>query len=201
MTAGTDPAPAPTRWQRETSATGSHAYVRHFADLAEQGVDLDGEARFMDALLGPRSRVLDAGCGTARLGAELARRGHDVLAVDLDPVLLAAAPTLPRLRVQGADLAVLELAERFDAVVAAGNVMVYAAPGTEAAVLRRLHAHLVPDGALVTGFATDRDYRLDDFDADAAAAGFAPEQRFATWDLRPWHPGAGFAVTVLRTRP
>jgi SAM-dependent methyltransferase len=140
-TAGTDP--APTRWQHETGEAGSHAYVRRFADLAERGVDLDGEARFMDALLAPRSRVLDAGCGTARLGAELARRGHEVLAVDLDPVLLAAAPTHPRLRVQLADLTVLRLDKSFDAAVAAGNVMVYAAPGTEAAMLRRLHAHLV----------------------------------------------------------
>lgn len=197
----TDPIPARTRWQSERSEADSHAYVRRFADLTAQGTDLHGEARFMDAVLAPRSRVLDAGCGTARLGAELARRGHDVLAVDLDPVLVAAAPQLPRLRVQVADLAALELDERFDAVVAAGNVMVYTAPGTEGAVVRRLGAHLVPDGVLVAGFATDRRYGLAEFDADAAAAGLELEQRFASWDLRPWCPGADWAVTVLRRRP
>ena len=54
---------------------------------------------------------------------------------------------------------------------------------------------------LVTGFATDRQYRLAEFDAAAAAAGLELEQRFAGWDLRPWRPGADWAVTVLRTRP
>lgn len=197
----TDPIPARTRWQAERSEADSQAYVRRFADLTVQGTDLHGEARFMDAVLAPRSRVLDAGCGTARLGAELARRGHDVLAVDLDPVLVAAAPQVPRLRVQVTDLAALQLDERFDAVVAAGNVMVYTAPGTEGAVVRRLGAHLVRGGVLVTGFATDRPYSLVDFDADAAAAGLELEQRFASWDLRPWLPGADWAVTVLRRRP
>jgi hypothetical protein len=27
------------------------------------------------------------------------------------------------------------------------------------------------------------------------------EHRFATWDLRAWHDGADFAVTVLRHAP
>lgn len=36
-------------------------------------------------------RVLDAGCGTGALAVELARRGADVLAVDLSPNLIALA--------------------------------------------------------------------------------------------------------------
>ncbi len=190
-----------TRWQDERSEADSRDYVRRFADLAAQGVDLHGEARFMDALLTPGSRVLDAGCGTGRLGAELARRGHQVVGVDIDPVLVAAAPSVPGLRMRVADLAELQLdGERFDAAVAAGNVLVYTAPGTERAVLQRLAAHLRPDGALVTGFATDRTYSLAEFDADATAAGLELEHRFATWDLRRWHPHADWAVTVLRRR-
>ena len=193
---------ARTRWQDERSEADSHNYVRRFADLAAQGTDLHGEARFMDALLAPGSRVLDAGCGTARLGAELARRGHQVVGVDIDPVLVAAAPPVPGLQVRVADLAELRLnGEPFDAVVAAGNVMVYLAPGTERAVLQRLAAHLRPDGALVTGFATGRSYSLAEFDADAVAAGLELEHRFATWGLRRWHPNADWAVTVLRPRP
>ncbi len=45
---------------------------------------------------------------------------------------------------------------------------------------------------------TDRGYRLEDFDTDLTAAGFELEHRFATWDLRPWHARADFAVSVLR---
>ena len=191
-----------TRWQDERSESDSHDYVRRFADLAAQGVDLHGEARFMDALLTPGSRVLDAGCGTGRLGAELARRGHQVVGVDIDLVLVAAAPPVPGLQVHVADLAELHLdGERFDAAVVAGNVLVYTAPGTERAVLQRLAAHLRPDGALVTGFPTGRSYSLAEFDADATAVGLELEHRFATWDLRRWHPDADWAVTVLRRRP
>ncbi|MBM9468303.1 hypothetical protein JL106_13540 [Nakamurella sp. YIM 132084] len=86
-----------------------------------------------------------------------------------------------------------------------GNVLVFQAPGTERAVLARLTAVLAAGGRLVAGFATDREYRLDDFDRDAAAAGLTLEHRFATWHLDPWpdDPGPipGWAVSVLRRTP
>lgn len=144
--------------------------------------------------------MLDAGCGTGRVGAELARRGHRVTAVDLDPVLLDAARATGLLDVVQADLAELDLPEEtFDAVVAAGNVMVFVEPGTERLVCERLAAHLRPGGVLVTGFATDRPYTVDEFDRDLVAAGFRVEHRFATWDLRPWRDDADWVVTVART--
>jgi hypothetical protein len=90
------------------------------------------------------------------------------------------------------------LHERFDAAVVAGNVLTFVAPHTERQVLGRIAAHLVPDGFVVVGFATDRGYDLDSFDADSSAAGFDLEHRFATWDLRPWRAGGDYAVTVLR---
>ncbi|MFD4291861.1 class I SAM-dependent methyltransferase [Rhodococcus sp. NPDC058505] len=188
-----------TRWQDERGPDGSRDYVRRFEELAESGADLHGEARAVDAMVGRGSRILDAGCGTGRVGAELARRGHAVTAVDLDPVLLAAARGTGLLEVVQADLAELDLpGEPFDAVVVAGNVMIFLAPGSEAQVCRRLAAHLTPGGLLVAGFATDHRYTVDAFDADLAAAGLAREHRFSTWDLRPWHPDAGWAVTVAR---
>lgn len=188
-----------TRWAAEGGADRSHQYVQRLVDLAAQGDDLHGEARFCDALLAAGSHVLDAGAGTGRTGAELARRGHRVLAVDADPVLVAAMPPVPGLTSALCDLAELPTeGEPFDLAVAAGNVLVYLAPGTEREVLRRIAGRLRPDGALVTGFALDREYRLDAFDADAAAVGLTLEHRFATWDLRAWHPGADWAVSVLR---
>jgi O-methyltransferase involved in polyketide biosynthesis len=96
------------------------------------------------------------------------------------------------------DLPALGVAEPFDLAVLAGNVMVFLAPETEAEVLRRVAAHVVPDGAVVTGFHVHRELALRDFDAAVAAAGLRIEHRFATWDLRAWHDGADFAVTVLR---
>ena len=65
-------------------------------------------------------------------------------------------------------------------------------------VLRRLSAHLVDDGRIVVGFHTNRELALTDFDAAVIEAGLHLDLRLATWDLRPWHDGADFAVSILR---
>jgi SAM-dependent methyltransferase len=188
-----------TRWVTETEPGHSQRYIERFRKLAADGSDLAGEARLVDAMIERHSRVLDAGCGTGRVAAELARRGHAVVGVDADPVLIdSARADHPDLTWVLGDLVDVELGEPFDAAVVAGNVMVYVAPGTEAAVLRHLGACVRPDGPIVVGFGTGRGYRVADFDADVEAAGLRVEHRFATWDLRPWHDDAGFAVTVLR---
>ena len=158
-------------------------------------------------MVAPRSRILDAGCGPGRVGAELAARGHVVVGVDVDPALIAAAESdHPGPLWLVADLAELDLAaaghdEPFDAAVMAGNVMTFLAPGSEQAVLARVAAHLRPDGIMVVGFATDRGYLLSDFDRHVATSGVVLEHRFATWDLRPWSKEAAFAVSVLRRPP
>ena len=192
------------RWFTENDETHSQWYADHFRELAAEGADIAGEARFVDAVVRPGSRILDAGCGQGRTAGSLAQRGHDVVAVDIDATLLAAAridhpgPTYVE-----ADLATLHLIDdrgnrlMFDAAVSAGNVITYVAPGTEVEVLRAIRAHLQPDAPCVMGFHTER-YAVDDFDRDASAAGFVLESRFATWDLRPWHDDADFAVSVLR---
>ncbi|PND52565.1 class I SAM-dependent methyltransferase [Rhodococcus sp. ENV425] len=188
-----------TRWQSERSAGDSRAYIERFAELAHAGTDLHGEARFVDVLVPRGARILDAGCGTGRVGLELARRGHSVTAVDLDPVLVEEARAHPELTVHLADLAQLDLpGERFDAVVSAGNVMVFLAPGSERTVLERIAAHLRPGGVFVAGFTTGAAYRPSQFAADLAAAGLSLEHRFATWDLRPWHDDAEWLVAVAR---
>ncbi len=194
----------PTRWETETDDGHSQWYIERFRTMAAQGVDLGGEARLVDAMVPPGSRVLDAGCGPGRTGAVLHERGHVVVGVDADPELIAAArEDHPGPTWLVADLAVLDLPaagvdEPFDAAVVAGNVMAFVAVGSERDVLARLAAHVVPDGFVLVGFGLDRGYALDDFDADAAAAGLVLEHRFATWDLRPWYDEARFAVSVLR---
>lgn len=194
----------PTRWVTAHGDGHAQWYIDRFRRMAAEGVDLCGEARLLDAMLARRSRVLDAGCGPGRVGAELAARGHVVVGVDADPELIAAARTdHPGPTWLVADLAELDLAgigeqEPFDAAVVAGNVMPFLAPGTEPVVLARIASVLRDDGLLVVGFGLDRGYPLPDFDAHAAAAGLALEHRFATWDLRPWRQDAEFALTVLR---
>ncbi len=187
-----------TRWFAERTEAQRREYAHRFTELVGEGADVHGEARLLDVLLPRGAAVLDAGCGTARVGAELARRGHRVTAVDADELLVAAAERVEGLDVRHADLVELDLGCTFDAVVVAGNVLVYLQPCTERTVLARLRAHLQPGGLLVTGFATDREYTLDAFDTDADATGLVQQHRFATWDLQPWTDGADWAVTVLR---
>ena len=195
----------PTRWEQKTAADPSHStwYVERFRTMAAQGADLAGEARLVDAMLPRGARVLDAGCGPGRVGAELHARGHVVVGVDVDPVLIEAARADhpgPDWRV--GDLADLDLpaeglAEPFDAIVCAGNVVTFLAPGTEVEVLRRFRAHLAPGGRAVVGFGTGRGYAPDRFVADAEEAGLRVDLALATWDLRPYTPDADFLVAVL----
>ncbi|MCU1667813.1 MAG: Methyltransferase type 12 [Blastococcus sp.] len=196
----------PSTWVRMTQEDPAHsaAYIQRFRDLAAQGMDLVGEARLVDAMLRRGSRVLDAGCGPGRVGGHLAEAGHDVVGVDVDPELIAAAEQdHPGPRWLVGDLALLDLpsrgiAEPFDAIVSAGNVMTFVAPSTRGAVLRRLRAHIAPDGRAAIGFGTGRGYEFAEFLSDAADAGWAPDLLLSTWDLRPFTPDADFLVAILR---
>jgi SAM-dependent methyltransferase len=190
------------RWFTDHGDGHASWYVERFRTLAAQGADLAGEARLVDALVTPRSRILDAGCGPGRTAAALHERGHTVVGVDVDDKLIAAArEDHPGPQWVVGDLSEFDLGgEAFDAAVLAGNVLVFVAPGSERAVLERVAAHVRTDGVIVTGFALDRAYRLAEFDADIDAAGLTLEHRFATWDLRPFTQDADFAVSVLRRR-
>jgi SAM-dependent methyltransferase len=191
------------RWFTETDPGHSDWYAEHFRELTSSGGDTTGEARLIDAIVAPASRILDAGCGQGRTAGELSRRGHEVVGVDIDPVLIESAKIdNPGPSYICADLSTLDLRdhgqpELFDIAVSAGNVITYVAPGTEVAALTEIRSHLRPDAPCVIGFHTER-YDVEDFDAHLEQAGFALESRFSTWDLRPWNPDAEFCVSILR---
>lgn len=194
-----------TLWEAKKRENPGHSawYIARFEQMREQGADLHGEARFVDAMVPRGARILDAGCGPGRVGGELAARGHGVVGVDVDPELIEAARAdFPDVQWFVGDLAELDLpaegvAEPFDLIVCAGNVMTFLAPGTAVDVLTRMREHLAPEGRLVVGFGGNRGYAFDAFFADAAAAGLTVQQRFSTWDLRPFGPDADFLVAVL----
>jgi SAM-dependent methyltransferase len=195
----------PTRWEARISADPQHShwYVERFRRMAADGADLAGEARLIDAMVPRGSRILDAGCGPGRVGGQLARRGHVVVGVDVDPVLVDAAITdEPGGTWLVGDLAELDLAsaghpEPFDLAVCAGNVMTFLAPGTEVEVLRRLGRHVTGDGRVVIGFGAGRGYSFEEFFAHVREAGLVLDVALATWDLRPFTPSSDFLVAVL----
>ncbi len=196
----------PTRWEQQVRRNPDHSrwYVQRFRQMAAQGADLAGEARLVDAMLPRGARVLDAGSGTGRIGGFLAAAGHEVVGVDGDPVLVAEAQREhPAARWLVGDLAELDLPaagipEPFDVVVCAGNVVTFLAESTRVEVLRRMHAHLRPDGRAAIGFGAGSGYDFDDFLADARSAGWAPDLLLSTWDLRPFTAEADFLVALLR---
>ncbi|WP_127126994.1 bifunctional 2-polyprenyl-6-hydroxyphenol methylase/3-demethylubiquinol 3-O-methyltransferase UbiG [Georgenia sp. SYP-B2076] len=193
-------------WMTMSQANPDHSawYIQRFRSMAASGKDLAGEARLVDAMAARGSRILDAGCGPGRVGAFLAAAGHEVVGVDVDPVLIAAAEQdHPGPRWLVGDLAELDLpargvAERFDVIVCAGNVMTFLAPSTRAEVLRRFRAHLRDGGRAAIGFGAGRGYGYDEFLADAGAAGLVPDLLLSTWDLRPFTQDSDFLVALLR---
>jgi SAM-dependent methyltransferase len=167
------------------------------------GHNIHGEADLVEALLADSggSSVLDAGCGTGRVGIELARRGMRVTGVDADGEMLAVA----RAKAPDIDWYEADLSDpdglpdgSFDIVLLAGNVMIFLDPGTEDRVLTNLVGRLAPGGLLISGFSLRPDQlSYEDYDALASSSGLAPVARWATWDRHPFADG-DYAVSVHR---
>ena len=196
-------------WKSILDANPDHSrsYAQRWDDMGAEGVDIDGEARLVDAMAPRGARILDVGCGQGRMGIYLHARGHEVTGVDLDPYLIDRA----REACPGATWEVADLADDgwaagpFDLAVSAGNVLAFVDPADRPAVLANLAARIAPEGQgtddaagrLVVGFGLDRGWTREEFDAEAERAGLCIEQRWSTWDLRPFTDEGGFMVAVL----
>jgi SAM-dependent methyltransferase len=194
-----------SRWD-DSGAPRGDDYDARWDQLAAAGKDPHGEVAFVQRHH-PRT-VLDAGCGTGRVAIELVRRGVLAVGVDLDEGMLATARRKgPDVEWHHLDLAALDLRDeagarrRFDVVVAAGNVIIFLRPGTEAEVVARLADHVEPGGRLIAGFQLGATVTLAAYDDAATAAGLALEDRFATWDGDPFVAPGSYAVSVHRRAP
>jgi SAM-dependent methyltransferase len=185
-------------WSRWRRAVDLSTYDDRWARMAASGQNPHGEADLVQRL-DPTS-VLDAGCGTGRVAIELARRGIDVVGVDLDDELLDIARTkAPELTWVRAGLATMELGRTFDVVVAAGNVIGFVDPAERAGAVRRCGAHLSPGGRFVVGYQLRAGWpNLAEYDAWCADAGLVLEARFATWEGAPLGIEPDYAVSVHR---
>jgi SAM-dependent methyltransferase len=208
MSETTSPEPR-TRWSEVSGGLGgATAYQQRFDDLAASGVDIHGEAAFIETLVPPPARILDAGCGTGRVATQLTSLGYDCVGVDADADMIAVAERRdPATRWVRQDLSRLELrTQAFALAVLAGNVVPLLAPGSLLEAVQRLAAHLEPGGLLVAGFGLDADHLppgcpvtpLADYDRACEVAGLSFLRRYATWDRESWRPEAGYAVSVHR---
>lgn len=200
-------------WRRVARATRgeryAEAYAESFRARAAEGADVHGEAALVEQLAPPPSRVLDAGCGTGRLGARLAGRGYHVVGCDADDTMVAVArrehPAVPWEVADLADLGGAPLGAPFDVVVLAGNVIPLLDPGTLLAAARSCAGVLRPGGLLLAGFGLSADdlpegcdpTPLVDVDAAMHSAGLVLEHRWATWDQEPYD-GGGYVVVAYR---
>ena len=188
---------ATNRWMERDAPRGA-LYDQRFEDLAASGADVHGEAALVHSY-GPVS-VLDAGCGTGRVAMELDRRGHHVVGVDLDPVMLEAARTkAPQLSWIEGDLADEQLVfdREFDVVVMAGNVLIFTSPGTEEKVVSNMAGHLIAGGRLIAGYSLrPGGFSVATHDDLASRAGLILEDRWSTWDRGPFDQESTYAVSV-----
>lgn len=98
--------------------------------------------------------LLDAGCGTGRYAAELARRGFVVCGVDRSRELIAvgrsrAAIAEPRLRFLDADLLDASFPAPFDAILCRGVLNDFVEDTARTAIFRQFSAWLGPGGVLI----------------------------------------------------
>ncbi len=193
-----------SRWNERRDVRRGGAYDSRWEELEAAGQPIHGEADLIESLMVDRREssdsplvVLDAGCGTGRVGIELAKRGLEVVGVDLDPSMLATArEKAPHIEWHIGDLSQITLQREFDLIALPGNVMIFLAPHTEQRVLTNLVRQLRPGGLLLAGFQLGADHlSLAEYDTYAAAAGLALRDRWSTWGRDPYLDG-NYAVSL-----
>lgn len=196
-------------WLKMVEANPEHSnwYIQRFNDLAAEGKDLVGEARFIDAMVQRNSVIVDAGCGFGRVGGHLSSLGHRVIGVDIDAALIAEAEKrFPNAHWIAEDLVTVNIdteatygsSSGADAIVCSGNVVTFMDPETRVDAYRNMAKSLAETGRLVVGFGAGRNYGFDEFLAEAAEAGFEQHVLLSSWHIEPFNDESDFLVAVLK---
>jgi SAM-dependent methyltransferase len=146
------------------TAAASHV-VWHDVECGSYDVDLPLWRELAAAERGP---ILDVGAGTGRVALDLAREGHEVVALDIDAELLAelrrrAAARRLEVETVVADAGGFELPGRsFGLILAPMQTVQLLGPAGRAGFLRAARAHIAPGGLVACALAD----AFDAFDAE-----------------------------------
>jgi trans-aconitate methyltransferase len=149
------------------------------------------------SLLSPRTgeQILDLGCGTGHLTAQMAESGAQVTGVDSSTDMIAAArEAYPNLEFQIADARNLPFREEFDAVFS--NATLHWVPEA-AEALRSIRQALRPGGRFVAEFGGKRNIRtmVEAFDRALEELGTG-----ISGEMRPWYyPSVSEYATLAET--
>jgi trans-aconitate methyltransferase len=141
----------------------------------------------------PGERILDLGCGTGQLTAEIAKSGAEVMGVDSSPEMISQARSnYPTLRFEVADATRFRAAEPFDAVFSnAALHWIKDATATAATIA----AALKPGGRFVAEFGGKGNVRTL---VDALAAVYNEVSGDSRGSANPWYfPSLAEYATVL----
>jgi trans-aconitate methyltransferase len=136
------------------------------------------------SLLAPQAgeRILDLGCGTGHLTAQIAESGAKVMGVDRSAEMVAAAQAAyPKLKFEVVDARKLSFEERFDAVFSNATLHWIHEPE---AVLQGIFRALRPGGRFVAEMGGKKNIRAmqDAFDAALEELGAAKRG-----EVQPWY--------------
>jgi SAM-dependent methyltransferase len=137
--------------------------IWHDLECGAYDADLEVWRALAGVAAGP---ILDVGAGTGRVALDLARRGHDVVALDRDPVLLAAlerrAGGLP-LETVCADATAFDLGRDFPLVIVPmQTAQILGGARARASFLACLRSHLRAGGHACLAIADTREAVTDE---------------------------------------
>ncbi|AKK05900.1 methyltransferase family protein [Corynebacterium mustelae] len=189
-------------WNELIAANPAHSinYANRWRRFEENGDDIYGEARLIDAIAARGSVIVDAGCGQGRLTGYLGKQGHHVIGTDLDPILIdIARAENPDLDFHVGDLCKDPLpVSDADIVFSAGNVMGFLPAEGRRDALNHIFRALKPGGRAIIGYGAGRGWDFGDFLDLATDVGLTLEHKFSSWELAPFADESDFLVAFFR---